>query len=70
MLTGKRDDRKDYQRLLSDIRRYRKEGRRVAVVVSRLDGRAAVWSASAAGMSSASWACPPIPSGKGARCPT
>jgi DNA invertase Pin-like site-specific DNA recombinase len=37
VLTGKRDDRPDYQRLLTDIRTLSSAGRRVAVVVWRLD---------------------------------
>jgi DNA invertase Pin-like site-specific DNA recombinase len=37
VLTGTRDDRPDYQRLLNDIRRLSAAGRRVVVVVSRLD---------------------------------
>jgi len=37
VLSGKRDDRPDYQRLLSDIRTLTSMGRRVAVVVWRLD---------------------------------
>src|SRR3954470_23196949 len=37
VLSGKRDDRPAYQALLSDVRRLRAEGRRVVVVVFRLD---------------------------------
>ena len=37
VMSGKRDDRPDYQRLLADARRLRAEGRRVAVVLKRLD---------------------------------
>ena len=37
VLSGKRDDRVEYQALLADIRRLRAEGRPVAVVVMRLD---------------------------------
>jgi DNA invertase Pin-like site-specific DNA recombinase len=37
VLSGKRDDRPDYQRLLTDIRTLSSAGRRVAVVVWRLD---------------------------------
>jgi site-specific DNA recombinase len=42
VLKGTRDDRPAYQRLLTDVRRLRAEGRRVAVIVSALDrfGRA------------------------------
>src|SRR5215212_9603443 len=37
VLSGKRDDRVGYQRLLTDARRLASEGRAVAVVVMRLD---------------------------------
>jgi DNA invertase Pin-like site-specific DNA recombinase len=42
ILSGKRDDRPQYQALLADVRRLRAEGRQVAVVVAALDrfGRA------------------------------
>ncbi|MBI3970515.1 MAG: recombinase family protein [Chloroflexi bacterium] len=36
VLTGKRDDRPDYQRLLTDIRRLRAQGRQLVVVVAWL----------------------------------
>ena len=37
VLTGKRDDRPDYQALLAEVRRLSAEGHRAAVVVARLD---------------------------------
>ena len=37
VLSGKRDDRPHYQRLLADVRRLRAEGRRVAIVLAALD---------------------------------
>ena len=37
VLSGKRDDRPAYQRLLTDVRRLRAEGRRVVVIVAKLD---------------------------------
>src|SRR4051794_16540109 len=37
ILSGTRDDRPAYQRLLSEIRRLRSEDRRVVVVVAKLD---------------------------------
>src|SRR5437868_4594884 len=35
--SGTRDDRREYQELLTDIRRLRAEGRAIAVVVAALD---------------------------------
>src|SRR5581483_10316863 len=37
VMTGKRDDRPEYQQLLADVRALRAEGRAVVVLVSRLD---------------------------------
>src|SRR5262245_24525778 len=37
ILSGKRDDRPAYQRLLAEVRRLRSEGTQVVVVVFRLD---------------------------------
>ncbi|MBI3968348.1 MAG: recombinase family protein [Chloroflexi bacterium] len=37
MLTGKRDDRPQYQALLAEVRRLRADGQSVAVIVARLD---------------------------------
>jgi len=37
VMTGTRDDRPDYQRILADVRRLRSEGRNAVVVVAALD---------------------------------
>src|SRR4051794_16566160 len=37
VLSGKRDDRPAYQRILADVRRLRAEGKRVAIVLAALD---------------------------------
>ena len=37
VMTGTRDDRPDYQRILADVRRLQSQGRNVVVVVSALD---------------------------------
>lgn len=37
VLSGKRDDRADYQRLLADVRQMRSTGKQVVVIVSALD---------------------------------